>query len=299
MNSHQAEQKRILFATDFSVPAQRAYFYALKLASVFNARLIILTVLKTVPWVRHSQHLHSRQTGALLELGKLARLAEEADRSLTPMLVFGSPSACISEIADEVGAALIVMGTHGRSGWNRLELGSTAQAVLREASCPVLTVRASETNGTSGPHTTIRLKSVLVPFDFSKPSQDAFTYAMRIAKHLDLSVRLLHIRELDVPGPVRATSRPAREEMASQKRLRKRLQRRVLRLRYQKIQAESVIKVGTPREVILEEAKDANAHMIVMGTRGRRGVKRLVLGSVAKHVVSNAGCPVLTVKTPL
>ncbi|MFQ5575051.1 MAG: universal stress protein, partial [Terriglobia bacterium] len=285
-------------ATDFSVPAQRAYLYALKLASVFKARLVILTVLKAVPWAGRSQHLHSRQTGALLELGKLARLAEEAGRSPTPMLVLGSPSARISEIADEVRAALIVMGTHGRSGWDRLKLGSTAEAVVREAPCPVLTVRGIKGNSTSGLHTTIRLKRLLVPLDFSTCSEEALAYATRVAKRLGASVQLLHVREPGAPAPVRAALRPESEDLADQGRLRKQLQRRVLRLRYHKVQADGVIKVGTPGEVILAEAKDMKTDMIVMGTSGRRGLKRLVLGSVAEYVVRHASCPVLTLKTP-
>ncbi len=91
MSSREAERECILLATDFSVPAERAYRYALNLASVFKARLVILTVLKAVPWEGGSAHLHSRQTRALLDLGELARLAQEAGHSPRPMLVLGSP----------------------------------------------------------------------------------------------------------------------------------------------------------------------------------------------------------------
>ena len=190
MSSRKVERKFILLATDFSVPAQRAYRYALNLASVSKARLVILTVLKAVPWAGGSAHLHSQQTGALLELGKLARLAQEAGHSPTPMLVLGSPSASISEIADEVRAALIVMGTHGRSGWDRLELGSTAEVVVREAPCPVLTVRGIKANRTHAIHSPIVLRRLLVPLDFSTCSEEALAYATWVAKPLGASCLL-------------------------------------------------------------------------------------------------------------
>ncbi len=298
VSSRKVERKLILLATDFSVPAQRACLYALNLASIFKARLVILTVLKAVPWASGSAHLHSQQTGALLELGKLARLAQDAGHSPTPMLVLGSPSASISEIADEVRAALIVMGTHGRTGWERLKLGSTAEVVVREAPCPVLTVRGITANQTHVVHSPIVLRRLLVPLDFSTCSEQAFAYAARVAKPLGASVRLLHVSEPTATNPVRAAITPEREELADQGRLRKQLQRRVLRLRHNKIQADGVIKAGTAGEAILAEAEDVNADMIVMGASGRRGLKRLVLGSVAEYVVGHAVCPVLTLNTP-
>ena len=107
-----------------------------------------------------------------------------------------------------------------------------------------------------------------------------------------MSLNLLQLILFALPLGQRGKNWPIRGASGRQ------LQRRVLRLRHDKIQADAIIKAGTPGEAILAEAEDVNADMIVMGASGRHGLKRLVLGSVAEYVVGHAACPVLTLKTP-
>ena len=188
------------------------------------------------------------------------------------------------------------MGTHGRTGWDRLELGSTAEAVVGAAFCPVLTVRGSKTDRVPMNLDRISLSRVLVPIDFSACAARALAYAGTLAEPLAAHIRLLHVDEQATINPARAAPVSSSQEKARQLQLRKRLRRRMCTLQRHPIQADFVINAGSPGKVILTQAKECSADMIVMGTNSRQGLAHLVFGSVAAYVVRHAACPVLTVK---
>ena len=290
------KERCILLATDFSISAQRAFAYAIRFATVLKARLVILTVVKAVPWARQNPSLHGRHTAALLELGRLARIAGTTSLTIRPTLVFGVPSASIVEIAQEVKATLVVMGTHGRTGWDRLELGSTAEAVVRSAPCPVLTVRGTKTTQVPISVDRISLSRVLVPIDFSACADRALAYAGKLAEQFGGHIRLLHVDEQATIDPIKIPTVSCSEEKPRQAQLRRRLRRRMLTLQGHHLQSDFVIKPGSPGKVILTQAKGCSSDMIVMGTHGRQGLAHLVFGSVAAKVVRCAACPVLTIK---
>jgi nucleotide-binding universal stress UspA family protein len=115
----------ILLPTDFERPARRAFAYGLNFAGVLGARVRIFHVIKTPsdlsdPPSPVSRYLKSLKTSALLQLGRLARLAMEAGVSAEPQLGFGAPDACILEAVEKTQPRMIVMGTEGREGWDRL-----------------------------------------------------------------------------------------------------------------------------------------------------------------------------------
>jgi nucleotide-binding universal stress UspA family protein len=130
------KELHILYATDFSVPAERAYAYAARLASALGGRLVIVHVLETPPGMDegfpvNTVYLKQLENESKLELGRLVAKAEEGGLRPVRREVHGVPAACISEVAAETDAALIVLGTQVRTGWDRLLIGCTAAAVLR------------------------------------------------------------------------------------------------------------------------------------------------------------------------
>ena len=290
-------EKCILLATDFSISAQQAFTYAISFATTLKARLVILTVVKALPWARNSPSLHGRHTAALLELGRLARIASESSLTVRPNLVLGAPSPSILEIAQEIKATLVIMGTHGRTGWDRIELGSTAEAVVRSAPCPVLTVRGIKTNRVQGNGDPISLSRVLVPIDFSACADRALVYAGKLGEQFGAHIRLLHVDEQETIDHKKSLTGSSSEEKTRQAQLRRRLRRRMLTLQRHHLQSDFVIKPGSPRKVILTQAKGCSSDMIVMGTHGRQGVAQMVFGSVAAYVVRHSSCPVLSIKT--
>ena len=101
----------------------------------------------------------------------MARIAQDAGVSVEHRLIVGIPEDAILKTAEESGAAFIAMGTHGRTGWDRLQLGSNTEAMLRKAPCPVLTVHDATAADVPLNPRRVKLKRILVAMDFSAVRQ--------------------------------------------------------------------------------------------------------------------------------
>lgn len=291
-------RRAILLATDFSKPGKLVIPYAFKLALVLNLRLTILHVVKAPPGFEQwspaaHRSLQSLKTKALLELGRVVRLANENGLMADHRLQVGIPQDSILEGAHSSDIALIAMGTHGKTGLDRFRLGSVAESILRQAPCPVLTVHASVTSRTSVNPSRMSLSRLLVATDFSVSSKAALRTAVVLAKRLNARVVLVHAAEPS--GSLQ--SGPLRIDEFSRKRYARQLQRIISASRADEVSTDEVVITGNPVEVILGQAKHQKVDLIIVGTHGRRGMKRHMLGSVAEGVVRGAACPVLVVRT--
>jgi nucleotide-binding universal stress UspA family protein len=141
--------RHILHASDFSPASRRAFDTALRLAKVDGATLILVHVLEpAVPWVevdyaspRAYKLIASARNAAAKRLDALVRKAKAAGVRSVGRLVDGNPRDVILSAAKRLHADLVVVGTHGRTGLDKLLVGSVAERVVAMAPCPVLTVR--------------------------------------------------------------------------------------------------------------------------------------------------------------
>lgn len=190
--------------------------------------------------------------------------------------------------ADEVEADLIVMGTHGRSGFDRLTLGSTAERVLRLAPCPVLTVGPEATETPSGP--------ILVPLVFESASDAALETAIALAEAQGRSVVAVHVVEpIDIPPPY-GLAVASFNPVELMDRVRETVERWVSAYADRSVPLEVEVHEGRAAARILEAAAAHNAGLIVQSSHGRRGLSRWLLGSVAEAVARRAPCPTLTLR---
>lgn len=274
----------ILVPTDFQQAARRAFHYGVALARRLGVRLQLLHVIKAVSDSKgtapDSRALNALKTAALLELGRLTRSAEDGGARAEPHLQFGVPDACILEAADAMQPAVVVMGTEGRTGWDRLRLGSTAQTIVRHAPCPVFAVHGGLAGDVVHHPARTRMTRVLVGIDFSPCAEEALQAASFLARVAEGTVYVVHAASAQDAAPTGL----------------KRVDQALQRLRTTGLEAEGVCRVGEPIETILSEAARREADLVVVGTQGRRGMSRLVLGSVAEGLLRRAGCPVLVVK---
>jgi nucleotide-binding universal stress UspA family protein len=299
------EERRILLATDFSPPADLAYAYAAGMARALPAGMLILNVLEGPPGLDpafpvNTVFLKQIQEESDRELAKISRVAEKDGIVCVTRQVYGRPAEGVARVAEEARTTLIVMGTHGRTGWDRLLLGSAAEAVVREAPCPVLTVRMSPKAAVADIPGSVKIDQVLVPLDFSEFAQEAFEYAAMLAKQFGAKVLLVHAVEA-AAYPLDFALFGVSEAAALRGRIQVRLHELMSVLKADGVEAEVVCETGTAAEVIVKEAgrfPPGAKGAIVMGTHGRRGLNRLALGSVAEYVVRHAACPVFTVKSP-
>jgi len=143
------------------------------------------------------------------------------------------------------------------------------------------------------------VKPIVCPTDFSESAQVARQEAVRLARALDAQVVLVHVATEDVQwseGPFRPSLEAVFE--AQRKWAADALAAEVTAIAAEGVSARSVVRTGVPWEEIVRFAGEEDAQMIVMGTVGRAGLERLMLGSVAERVVRRAPCPVLTVRPP-
>jgi nucleotide-binding universal stress UspA family protein len=199
----------------------------------------------------------------------------------------GDPQAEILRMAGELNSDLIVMGTHGRTGLRWLVGGSVAIAVLRGAHCPVLALRSAEQPRREEP-----MRVILHPTDFSVSSEGAVRVARSLARDHGARLIILHVAALEIltDGTPAAAIDP-RIFRDNLEQARKRLDGPDL-----KYPVETLLRQGFAPEGILDVAEEVKADLIVMGTHGRTGISRVLMGSIAESVVSKAECPVLVVK---
>jgi nucleotide-binding universal stress UspA family protein len=141
------------------------------------------------------------------------------------------------------------------------------------------------------------MKRIVCPTDFSEAAAPAERQAVALARPLGAEIVLLHVATESPLWRETLGTAQVREVFEAQRRwVADALAERVVALAGQGVSARAVVKVGVPWEQIVRVAADEDADMIVMGTQGRTGLDRLLLGSVAERVVRRAPCPVLTVR---
>jgi nucleotide-binding universal stress UspA family protein len=295
--------KTILAAADFSDESLAGVRYAVALAGKSGSAVTLLHVveppsrlagMEMVPLARTDEEV------AALARAELATLAERETADgvhPTACVRIGKPFHEIATAAREQAADLLVIASHGRSGWQRVLLGSTAERVVRHAPCPVLTVPARAPLPPTSPAVPLRIKRILVPLDFSTVSEAALPWATFLAEHCQAELVLLHVTEqfpLDyLLGRELTDSTVAplmKQATTNLQRIAGSLGKPTGR------NASVVVCTGSPFEEICGAAQTLGADLIVLTTHGYTGLKHVWLGSTAERVVRNACCPVLTVR---
>jgi nucleotide-binding universal stress UspA family protein len=296
MNNESTWPSRLLGATDFSRAAALAQDYAILLARASGGRLHVLHVSQPYPTlaldaVADTNLLDPVRREVSIALDDLASQLTRDGVQTSATQEIGTPSEEIIRVADAEAADLIVLGSQGRTGLEHVLVGSTAERVVKGAACPVLTVRAEGPQPMSP-----AIRHLLVPIDFSRGSADALEVAVVMARMFKASITLVHVLEWSW---LRLHYTIA--ELADEARIRRELQGRLEpyaeAIRSQELTADIVtLGGGGPADFIVDTAASRNADLIVMGTHGRRGIQRALIGSVAEGVLRRASCPVLTIK---
>jgi len=286
--------KTILVPTDFSEHAEHAVSQAAALAKPFGASVHLLHVVQ-LPMLPANPEAppipitfwQEMRTNARARLVPIQKKIESQGVRCEIEVVEDIPGFAIAAAAERAHADLIVMGSRGLTGLKHVLLGSVAERTVRAAHCPVLTVKTAD----------VRLRTILVPMDFSPAAQQALELAKSLAKTAG-PAHLVLVHAYYVPVELEqylvSHGDPFFERLA--KGVTKDLEAILTGLSDAGISAEYAARPGVPETVILEVAREKKADLIAMGTHGRRGLKHLLLGSVAEHVVRGAEIPVLTVR---
>ena len=276
--------KNILFLTDFSEASNTAVAFAAGMARHYNAQLyaghscdpVILTETAGANILQEVEDT----SRAMLET-----LARETGPKTVPLFARGSVASAVPGWINQHGIDLIIMGTNGRSGLQHFLLGSTAEAIVRSATCPVLTV---------GPHVTTRpyhnfsVESILFPTDLGSHAEFGAQYALSVAQESCASLTFMHVVTQD------EAFQGAR--------------RGLVETTYQKLEKIAppdakewckpnfVVEVGDPVKELLAYAETERPDLIVLGLPAGKKFNGAFHSSVTYKVIAGAPCPVLTVR---
>ncbi|MFC7154046.1 universal stress protein [Halomarina halobia] len=279
--------ERVLFPTDGSSGAAVAMDHAIAVADRFDSTLVVLSV------------VDARSLDLGLGEGELRDRAEDVVASVVERAVdegvtaagevdVGIPDRRIREYAAANGVDLVVMGTYGNTGVRRYLLGSVTEKTVRLSDVPVLTVRSDDAD----PH--VPYDRILVPTDGSERAAAAAEWASALARAYDATVHVLAAADTSAVGfdvrsellleTVETSAEEAVADLAAT-------------LRDDGVTVETAVERGPPHGAILDAVDENDIDLVVMGTRGRSGLDRYLLGSVTEKTVRTCPVPVLTVRT--
>lgn len=266
--------ERLVLATDGSEFSEGAIRESIGIARACSSRLYAISVIQVNPEIEvlipELIEKAERETRDHLERIR-ARAAKEGVDCEIIVHQDEQPYRYIVEEASEKRADVIIMGRRRKTGLKRLMMGSVTAAVIGHAGCNVLVVPRDAR---------IEFKNILAAIDGSRYSDAVAFEAIKIATRSKGNLFILYAASGDA------------DMKESEKNLNK-----VKRMAEEEgLKVETTCEKGRPYEVIVNKAKEKNADLIMMGSHGKTGLKRLLMGSVTERVIGHADCAVLVVK---
>ena len=294
----------ILCPVDFSEFSRRALRYAAWTARWYGARLTVLHVFPDIPVANVIPSLAMAGSAEAINRGEgRVRVNELMERwaaeivpaGVTADLLVRDERNAAAEIANDAGvlhADLVVMGSHGRTGYERLLLGSIAERVVRTAPCPVIVVPSHATGEV--PPGDQHFDTVLCAVDFSEASLEAVTAAAELAEDVDARLTLLTVIDGDGGRDPGLPANDLEGALAADTAARRRhLDQLVPHSARGYCRIETMVGHGRPAQEIVRVASESGSDLVVMGVAPRHALSRLVFGSTTHEVLQGAACPVL------
>ena len=266
--------EKLLVATDRSQFSDGAIREAINFAKKCSSRIYAVSVLETNPEYETigANVFEKEKAEAMAYLDSVkARATNEGLRCETSLHEMADPSQAIVDEASGKKVDMIIVGRHGRTGLMKVLMGQVAAKVIAHAPCKVLVVPKAAR---------IEYRNILVALDGSTHSNAALTEAIAIAKRCGSHLIALSAMRDE-------TERQEAENYAN---------KAADLAQKEGVSAEAVTPTGRSFNAIVETAGGRGVDLIVMGTYGKTGVKKLLMGSSTEKVIGNAGCGVLVVK---
>lgn len=270
---------KILIPVDFSETSQLALDHAAFMASRYEAEIVFLHVFETFSYQTEiSQMLVQSVKVNDLVKEKLESLARETHKKtgvkVSSEMATGSVATNVVEVAERLGADIIIMGTHGASGFEEFFIGSNAYKVVTKSSIPVLSVQTDAEK--------IGFKDIVVPIDNSKPSRQKLRYAASIAKKYNSKLHVVSL--ISDPGPDMNHKFDIIEEQISEF-----LTEKELPFGIERRTGDNIAKMT------MAYATEKNADLIVIMTEQENNIAGFIMGQYAQQVVNHSKIPVLSI----
>lgn len=289
----------ILVPTDGSEGSEPGERRGIDLAARFGADLHVLSVVDTRelaptlsqldadPRTEHKTLLEQKAENAVADAARLART--HLSGRVTTAVEQGIPFRAITDYVDDNGIDLVVMGTHGRTGIERVMLGSVAENTLRTSRVPVVTVPPSQETVDVGEE---QYENILLPTDGSDGAELAVDWGLALAAEYDATVHTVYSVDTGrfVGGTEMAVIHEGLEKAG-------RIALEAVRERAEDagVSVNAHLGTGPAARMIRSYSEEHDVDMIVMGTHGRSGIERYLIGSVTEAVVRHTDLPVCCV----
>lgn len=292
--------QKILIPLDGSPLAETALAHVQRMAPAGTAELVLITVIETYRYgysatdIAFNNTLHYVRESTGEYLAQQQSKLEAQQYTVQIYAVEGDAAQGILDVAEETGADLIAMTTHGRAGVMRWALGSVAERVLQEANIPVWLVR--ESTRIVPPE---EMERILVPLDGTEAATQALAQARQLAQHTGAELLLLRaIPDMDgIDSENMFNDEPTAQQTREMWRTRAEeyLAEVAQDLAAANISSRTLVVQDDPAHAVFQTAAAENVDCIVMATHARYGLNRLLYGSVADDVLRHIDCPLLLV----
>lgn len=279
--------EKILWATDFHQAAVDAMQTAVMLAKKFHSGIILIHVIPELEDISLPKDTVIENIKKMLANIR-DRISSEGINTPEPILLIGSPFDQITRYADELNVNIIILGAGEKLGTQKFQLGITAGRIIRDSRKPVWIVKKG-----AAP----QLKEILCPVDFSDSSERALKNAIHLARQFEAQLTVLHVIKppsgiyLKMTAVVKEERKRAREFHVSE------FENFLKRFDFHKVKWEKAVQEGNPAEEILSFVSRFQPDLMAMGTVGRTGLDRILIGSVAEKVSRELPCSTVLVKS--
>ena len=285
--------EKLLLATDGSLFSEGAIREAIRLAKKCSSKLSVLSVIETNTEYAAiaPQLLEKAEKTAREHLESVKAQAKKEGVDCGTSILEGEDSYnYISEEAAKNKISMIIMGRRGRTGLKRLAMGSTAARVIGHAPCNVLVVPKAAI---------VEFKSIVIATDGSPYSTAAASEAIGIAKKNGSKLTVISVVPAELATPTDVDFAATQRELLADKEMQAAEKNaKAVKEAAQKegVAVQAFVMTGKPADAIIETANEKNADLIIVGSHGRTGIERLLMGSVAERVIVMSSCAVMVVK---
>ena len=278
--------EKILVATNFDKYTDQTVQTAVSVAKTFNSGIILLHVMPEVSGFPTAQRILKDKVTEQLQ-GLQSDIEKNDVQVSETTILSGVPFDQITRHADRQDVNVIILGAGEKSDDDPFRLGITAERVVRKASKPVWVVK---------PDSNTRISNLLCPVDFSEPSARALTNAIRLARSFMAKLTVFHvIQPLTIIS--RLTEFDGKDEETYVRERHSQFEQFLKKFDFHNVKWRREIRQGQPHQEILTFAGENNADLLVMGSVGRSGLSRILMGSVASKIVRQMPCSIITVKS--
>ena len=280
--------EKILFATDFSQAADSALQMAMFAAKAFDSEILLIHVMPELHDSAVTLDQVKKASAKRLE-NIQAHIRNQGIQVAEPIVAVGTPFDQIIQCGDRRDVNVIMIGSGQKAREEKFRLGMTAERLIRRASKPVWVVKSDAPP---------MVKKILCPVDFSDPSRRALDNALHLSRNFQAEVAVLTVIE-PLSSIYRATAHRAAkaEEQTWFQQQESAFESFVRDFDFDSVSWTKALRHGRPHQEILTAVREGKFDLLIMGSEGRTGLARILLGSVAEKVVREIPCSIITVKS--